>query len=410
MVKNRFQLVSIFSTVALLFLLGIQVYWMVAASGLKKQIFEEKANLIVSRANEALNADQATCQKIAGCLDPSQGRADQARLGKQEAARVDSLLQYFLQLYQLDISYHYSISYKPKVAISGQNIRELQAGFSQGPLQINLELPESHQYLLSEMKPHFFVSIALIIILVYLFWQSNRALENEKKLAAATRSYFNNMAHEIKTPLTGISLAVGRLEKADILGASEKSRNYIQIIKEESEKLKVLVSKIALFHKAKEANQQAKEKVDMQEVIEEAIHGLQMQIEARNAEIQIISNVHQPIINGSFSILQILIQNLLDNAIKYGGNPPKVKIEISSGQNQLTIAISDNGPGISPDFQKQVFDPYFRISEGERHDHQGFGLGLSEALEKAQWHGGKILLTSRKDKGTTFEVILPYAG
>lgn len=410
MVKSRFQLVSVFSTVALLLLLGIQVYWMVAASRLKKQIFEEKARLIVSRANEALNADPATCQKIASCLGPGMEKTDQANLGKQEAARVDSLLQYFLQLYQLDISYRYSISNHPAFADSNPNLHDLQAGLKEGPLQINLELPQSHQYLLSEMKPHFLVSIALIILLVYLFWQSNRALEKEKKLANATRSYFNNMAHEIKTPLTGISLAVGRLEKADILEPSEKSRNYIQIIREESEKLKILVSKIALFHKENEDVQLEKESVHVQTVIDAALQGLKMQIEARNTDIQVISDGTELMVYGNFSSLQILIQNVLDNAIKYGGHPPRIKIEISRQGNTLVVSVTDNGPGIAPEFQQQVFEPYFRISEGERHDHQGFGLGLSEAMEKAQWHGGTILLSSQKGKGCTFQLILPYAG
>lgn len=416
MKPNRTYLFIVASSLALVLVLGIQVNWIFRAAEMKEELFNEKAQMVLSRTTESLRSDVQTCGKIAACVqsEPTPGSA--VILGNDEMQKIDSLFQKYMREYNFHIDYTFAVA-KPKtfkeVKESGfpdhiYNLPLANAASMNG-VELKLIFPDKKQYLMAEMGIPFFTSVILIVVVLVMFWRTVLSLLKEKEISEHTTDFLNNMTHEFKTPLTNIALAGKMMTRETNLRQEEKVRHYSGIILEENEKLRLQVEQV-LSMTALERGEipLQKTELDLHRLLEDSLKCIQVQIENAKGEVRLNLTAENCIVFGDKTHLTNAICNLVDNAIKYSGEKPEVSIRTSNGGADLVIEVADKGIGIDRADHKKVFEKFYRVPTGDVHNVKGFGLGLAYVKKIVELHGGTLALESEKRKGTTFTLRIPY--
>jgi two-component system phosphate regulon sensor histidine kinase PhoR len=247
MKKNRTFLFISVSSLALVALLAIQVYWILQTARMKEELFNEKANMVLSRTIEAIGNDETTCGQIQECVRADAMTGSTATLGKAETHTIDSLFNHFMRLYNFHIDYSFVVA-KPEISASkGSGFiynQRLDQVASLNGVELKLIFPDKKDYIMAEMGAPFIASMILILVVLAMFWRTVLSLMKEKKIAEHTTDFLNNMTHEFKTPLTNIALAGKMMVKDSNLRQEEKVKHYSGIILEENEKLRLQVEQV----------------------------------------------------------------------------------------------------------------------------------------------------------------------
>lgn len=378
---------------------------MIHTARIKEEIFNEKANMVLSRTAEALAADTNACRNMEVCV------------GRNEIHKTDSLLTNYMDFYNFHIDYYFEVK-KPGETATQSNSglknnvykKRLEEEATRNGLELNLFLPEKRQFIVQEMGPMFITSVILILVVLIMFWRTILLLMREKRLSEHTNDFLNNMTHEFKTPLTNIALAGKMITKDASNRQEEKIKHYSEIILAENEKLRLQVEQV-LSMTALERGEipLRKTELDVHELIREAIKYISIQIENKQGELKLNLDAENPVIFGDKTHLVNALYNLVDNAIKYSPEKPELSIRTHNHEQQFILVVSDKGIGIEKEYQKKVFEKFFRVPTGDVHDVKGFGLGLSYIKKIVELHQGKIDLESTPGKGTTFTITLPNA-
>jgi two-component system phosphate regulon sensor histidine kinase PhoR len=216
------------------------------------------------------------------------------------------------------------------------------------------------------------------------------------------------MTHELKTPVATISLASEMLQKDNIIENREKALRYDGIIYDENKRLGEQVEKVLQMAVLEKGDFKLKKNlVDLHSIIKQVTEKMMLQIESRNGKLQLYLNATDAVTRVDEVHFSNIISNLLDNAIKYSPENPDITISTLNEKNQIVIAVSDKGIGMSKDAQKRVFEKFYRVPTGNIHNVKGFGLGLSYVKIMTEAHGGSITLQSEPGKGSTFQIFLP---
>lgn len=281
--------------------------------------------------------------------------------------------------------------------------------FFLSPHTLVLNFPNQKKYLLKEMGFVLGTSGILIIGIIFTFVYTLLILFKQKKLSDMKNDFINNMTHEFKTPLSTISLASQALSDPEITQDTERINRLSKVIREENQRLTNQTERILQLATMEKGNIKLDLKqLDMHELINEASSSFEMQIKEKNGEIIIDTNAKNFVIEGDRVHLYNIIQNLIDNAIKYTVAQPDIKITTLNSANCFVLKVSDNGIGMSKESIKNIFDKFYRVPTGNIHDVKGFGLGLCyvQALVKA--HNGEINVKSEPNKGSEFELKFPF--
>lgn len=406
----------VFSCIALLSLLAIQVNWILQTAKIKSDLFNEKANMVLARTAEALAADKDMCKKIEECVDSSNPSVEASEIGKDEVHKLDSLFRHYMNFYNIQIQYSFVVT-KPAF-LNTQNgsgfanliyNKRVDEGLSANGLDLKLIFPDRKQFILAEMGGMFVASVILILVVLILFWRTVLALLREKRIAYQTTEFLNNMTHEFKTPLTNIGLA-GKMISRDLKHPSDdKVKHYAEIILIENEKLSHQVEQV-LSMTALERGEIPlhKSTFNMHLLIEDVLKTMSLQLENKQGHLKLTFDALKTDVLCDKVHLTNAITNLIDNSIKYSPLNPEVTIRTSNTENQLVVTIADQGIGIDKMHHSQVFDKFFRVPTGDVHDVKGFGLGLAYAKKIIELHDGMLSLQSESGKGTTFTLTLPY--
>jgi two-component system phosphate regulon sensor histidine kinase PhoR len=253
------------------------------------------------------------------------------------------------------------------------------------------------------------VSLAFMLALIFSFYYTISTIFKQKKLSEIKNDFISNMTHEFKTPISTISLACEVLHDSSIEKSPERVNTYVKMISDENKRLSLLVENIlqtALLDKG-----QLKLKIqsfDIHALIAETITNIKLQVENKDGEITTDLKASIPVINADRVHITNIIFNLIDNALKYSNDQPKIKIVTVSDNEGIFISVTDNGIGISKENQKRIFDTMYRVPTGNIHNVKGFGLGLSYVKAVVEKHGGSISVASELGKGSNFTVYLPY--
>jgi len=277
------------------------------------------------------------------------------------------------------------------------------------PEYLILYFPKEKNFLMMQLWLMLIVSMSLIIIIIFSFSYSVFTVFKQKKLSEIKNDFVNNMTHEIKTPISTISLACETLGDKNIAISEEMFSIYVNVIKQENKRLETLAEHI-LQTATLERGQLVlrKEEINLHHIIDQAVNNVGFHVMQKSGNIEQFLNAEKSVIFADKVHITNLIYNLLDNANKYSPEKPKIIISTENSQKGVFIKISDNGIGISKANQKKIFDKFNRITTGNVHDIKGFGLGLSYVKAIVAKHQGTIQIESELKKGSVFTVFLPF--
>lgn len=253
-------------------------------------------------------------------------------------------------------------------------------------------------------------AILFTIIIIAAFYLTVRTMLRQKKLGEIKNDFINNMTHEFKTPLATISLAVDAMKNEKVLQDRQKISYFSAIIKEENQRMNRQVETIL------KASQLEKQEVELNlkplhvhEVIKDVVDNFALQLEEKQGQAELVLNASNDLIDADEVHFSNLVNNLVDNAVKYSkeNTPLRIKITTQSNGRNITIRVEDNGIGMNKETVKRAFERFYRAHTGNIHNVKGFGLGLSYVKTMVQAHDGTITVDSTLGKGSIFTMQLP---
>lgn len=249
----------------------------------------------------------------------------------------------------------------------------------------------------------------VIIALVFIFFgYAVWVILKQKRLSDVKNDFINNMTHELKTPISTISISSEVLLKPNITDDAERVHQYARIIYNENKRLENQVERVLqLATLEKEKIVLKKSEIDMHDLITQISENFKPAVQTAGGTVELELRAADFMIEGDKVHISNIINNLLDNARKYSENSPEIKIKTVNEKNGISVFIKDNGIGISAEAQKMIFDKFYRVPTGNVHNVKGFGLGLYYVKFMVEEHGGRVEVESEKGKGSTFKVYFP---
>lgn len=252
------------------------------------------------------------------------------------------------------------------------------------------------------------MSIFLLVVIATMFFISLRALANQRRLDRMKNEFISNMTHEIKTPISTISLACEMLQDNSVAQDQGSRTNFVAIIADENARMRLLVETILQSAKMGGSNYRLNtNEVDVHRIINHVAQSFRLTLEGRNGKMELHLDAVPPTVFADELHLTNLVYNLVDNGIKYSVSSPQICISTSRDEHHFIIRVQDHGIGISKADQKHIFEKFYRVSTGNVHNVKGFGIGLNYVAQVVRLHHGSIHLESEVGEGSTFTVSLP---
>ncbi len=259
------------------------------------------------------------------------------------------------------------------------------------------------------MVPAFAFTLILLIIFVYTIIVAFR----QKKLTEMKNDFINNMTHEFKTPISSISLAAQMLNDQTVRKSPAMLQQISTVINDETKRLRFQVEKVlqmSMFDRQKDTLKI--QQIDANAAIFNIVNTFKLKVEKYGGSIEADLDAMDAIVDVDEMHFTNVIFNLLDNAVKYRSEDRPLKLRVTSRDlsgDRLEITIADNGIGIRRDDLKKIFEKFYRVSTGNRHDVKGFGLGLAYVKKMISELDGEITVESEFNSGTKFIIILPLS-
>jgi two-component system phosphate regulon sensor histidine kinase PhoR len=276
-------------------------------------------------------------------------------------------------------------------------------------LLLSVVFPERSNYVLGTMSWILGGSMLFSLIIIATFALSLYLIIRQKKIAEMKSDFLNNMTHEFKTPIATISLAADTITNPKVINDEESVKHFIGMIKKENSRMNKKVETILQIASLDKKEIAFKfENLSMHSVIERAVDTIEIQVHQKNGKITLKLNAAEPVIYGDNEHLTNLVNNMLDNALKYSPESPDITVETSNNDRGLILSVQDRGIGMSKSVQSKIFERFYRQSSGNIHDVKGFGLGLNYVRAIIDAHKGSVTVTSEPGKGSRFDIFLPF--
>jgi len=291
----------------------------------------------------------------------------------------------------------------------GYKARLLPADYITPTTYLHLWFPNQESYLIKTLWPLLLSSGLFMVTIVLAFGYTIRTILRQKKVSDIKNDFINNITHELKTPIATISLACEALADPTMSASPVKVSKFVKMIKDENKRLGVLVERVlrsAVLDRSEV--EMSRDSINLHEIIEMAIRNIELQAKSKGGKIDKSLNADTSDIIGDKIHLTNVVFNLLDNAVKYSGETPTIKVTTHNSGTSIVIEISDNGIGIKKEDQKRIFEKLFRVPTGNVHNIKGFGLGLSYVKTIIEKHHGTVSVQSEFGKGSTFTIQLPF--
>lgn len=273
-------------------------------------------------------------------------------------------------------------------------------------LFIGIHFTQKRSELFGEMWFTLLVSFLLVVLIVMSFYVMFRTIVNQRRLSVVKNDFINNMTHEFKTPISTISLACEALGDKDMLKDAPPGMSpFVNMINQENKRLSNLVERIlqsAVIDRG-ELNLK-KERLALNQLVKSVIENAKLRVSSKSGEIELNLSAQEHYFFGDGMHTQNIISNLVDNAIKYCRNAPKIKIATFAEEGAVVLQVTDNGVGIKPEHLDKIFDKLYRVPTGNLHDVKGFGLGLSYVKAITDLEGWTVSVSSKFGEGSTFSI------
>ena len=321
----------------------------------------------------------------------------------------------------INIPYHFTVSTQdgrevyrgPDYVEEGEEFTYTQELFRNDPQNkmgvVKVHFPDMNSYIYSSVR-FMIPSILFTVVLLVTFIFTIVVIFRQKRYSEIKNDFINNMTHELKTPIASISLAAQMMNDNSVTKSPQMMSHLGGVINDESKRLRFLVEKVlqmSMFDR-QDATFKKKE-LDLNEMVENIANSFSLRVEHTGGKIYTEIEAVDSTIYVDEVHFQNVINNLLDNAVKYRkpDKPIDIYLRTWNDDEHLYLSIKDTGIGIKKDNLKKVFDKFYRVHTGNVHDVKGFGLGLAYVKKIVDLHQGEIKVDSEYGKGTKFTIKLP---
>lgn len=322
----------------------------------------------------------------------------------------------------VNIPYHFTVSTQdgrevyrcPDYTDEGEEFTYSQVLFRNDPQSkmgvVRIHFPDMGSYIFSSVR-FMIPSVAFTLVLLVTFIFTIVVIFRQKRYTEIKNDFINNMTHELKTPIASISLAAQMMNDKSIQKTPSMLDHLCGIVLDESKRLRFLVEKVLQMSMYEKKSAVLKKKhVDLNEMVETIANSFTLRVEHTGGKVYTEIGAVDSTIYVDEMHFQNVIFNLMDNAVKYAkpDEPLSVYITTWNEGDKVCVSVRDTGQGIKKEDQKKIFEKFYRVHTGNRHDVKGFGLGLAYVKKMVDLHDGEIKVDSTYGKGTTFTIKMPF--
>ncbi len=274
--------------------------------------------------------------------------------------------------------------------------------------KLYINFPERKKFIISSIIGVTLLSVLFTLIIIIAYTSALYQLIKQRKISQMKSDFINNMTHEFKTPIATINLALDAIKNPKIINDQEKVKRYLRMIKEENKRMNAQVENVLRISQLQKKQLNiSKERLKLHDLIEDAITHVELIVEDRNGYINTHFNAPKSSILANETYFTNVIVNVLDNAIKYSDDAPKIDVYTENVGNNIILSIKDQGKGMNKAVQKRIFEEFYREYTGDVHNVKGHGLGLANVKRIVENHQGIVSVDSEKGRGSTFIIKLP---
>lgn len=407
-------------------LMAVQLQWLYKGMLSEKASFDREINGVLVRIGQYIEEDSELRNGILALHRSNKVSRVSSRgaFSGHLVNTVDSLLVQYLGESVLNTTWGITESYLnyPLVEKMGYDYKEVPAYRSytyrlggavslecQCDIFLRLQVNGLFGLIAKRLYPLIIPTIAFVLMMVLCLLLLVRGFRQQRKLVVIKNDFINNLAHELKTPVFSMSL-LSRLLKASLAsGDDKKSAHYLQLIEAENTSMKEHVEKVLELAEFQGSRYELQlEPVLLKSLLDKIVEAFQYR--AIEMEGQLI---YEPSFDENTELLidkihfRNAIQNLLDNALKYGGLPPIVKLKAGVEKGMCDIVVEDNGHGLTTRERRKIFRKFYRSRSGTRKNIKGFGIGLNYTKEVVKAHKGNVWVKSVVGEGSSFGIAIP---
>lgn len=419
MKKNRIHNVIILGSISLIGIIIFQVFWIFNTfSSDEKQLDLSIKNALFNVAHQMADFNKSQAPNI----NPVNQVSANNFIVNIDDIIDPIILEHFLETEfensHINIDYEYAIYdcesdgmvHVKRINVSGKKERKLEEGdfkkFDDYNYYFSIRFPNKTISILYDLN--IWAISAFVLIMAFLFFiYAIFIILRQKRLSEVQKDFINNMTHELKTPISTIGISAQVISDPEIIHQPERLSKYAAIISHQNKRLENQVEKVLKSTLAEKGKiHLERETFSLNDCLIAVIKDFDLKAKENHGEILYKNNPQIGEINADKSHFENLLFNLLDNALKYCKENPKVEVECQIKAAKIYLSISDNGIGIEEKYRKKIFDKFFRVPTGDIHDVKGFGLGLDYVKNIVKAHHWKIELSAGKTQGTVFTIII----
>lgn len=270
-----------------------------------------------------------------------------------------------------------------------------------------VNFPKLLPYVNYQMEGWYFITGLLLMVLIF-FGYTLWVIFRQRQLTDIQKLFINNLTHELKTPISSISLSAQVLSDEKIIENPKRLFEYVKIINDQNNRLAKNVEKVLnLASLEKNKLQLVLEKTELSAFVEKTVKRFRQSELGMNAKITVRDILPEEFIRADQFHFGNVIQNILENAVKYCKKTPEIEISLQKKRKSIYLKIKDNGIGIPREDRKRIFRKFYRISTGNIHDVKGFGLGLDYVSTIIKAHHWGIFVDGNIEGGSIFNIVIP---
>jgi signal transduction histidine kinase len=289
---------------------------------------------------------------------------------------------------------------KNKSAISGP-VMYFKTDFFEKPLGV--KILHYQKIILGRISPQILFALVLLLSTAAAFYFTYKSLKKQEALNSLRNDFISNISHELKTPVSTVSVALEALRNFDRKLDPAKSREYLDIAFNEMKRLDKLISQVLNTSILEDHGEYLNpEETDLVILTREVIDSMQVRFARKGAKAEFLTEQEPIYLKLDRLHIHGVLINLFDNSLKYCQEDPVISIGIRNDESSVIMTIGDNGPGIPKEYISRVFDKFFRVPKGDIHNIKGYGLGLSFAELVMKHHSGSISVRNKKEGGCEF--------
>lgn len=404
------------AAISLIGILLTQGFWLKKNLATSEKQFDHRADQMLSNVVDELQ----TYADTASHLQKSASMKNQCIFDVVDTVLLGKLIAKYSRYHKLDSTYTYGlvVSSTEKVIYSARNfILEheepaykvcLSCLWQEEYIHLSVFFPNKDKYMLGKQVIWIIISTLFVIIVIGALVLIVLSIFKQKKISEIKNDFVNNMTHELKTPLSTISVAAEVLMKGAEISGDKRQSKYSKVIFDENHRMRKLVDKVLNIATLDRGHLTIeKEEIDIHKTVYDIVETFCFEACDKKVNIDYKLEATNPILMADKLHLRNILNNLVDNAVKYSEGVPLLSILTDNSNGYFKINVTDKGKGIPKESLHKVFDKFYRVPSGNVHNVKGFGLGLYYVKTMVESHGGKIEIDSVLNKGTSVSVYLP---